>query len=217
MSNVVFDDISSGNSSLSLITAVGNKLSTTVNVYPSALNDLGESYQTSPVTRTPEGSTTTVLVNDNTYDKTANRSTPRLALPCRKEVPFITGDLYASTASEPETSDETAQRVYSARAGAPINLSAIVQPIMSQSTYLAVRNTNPSTVAIASPALTNTVRFYDGLTYIGSAPLLANGTLARLGVKQLAPGLHIFTAKYPEDSYYGTLNFGLVLVYAGLN
>jgi hypothetical protein len=212
LSNVVFDDTPSG-SSLSLITAFGNKLSTTVNIYPSVLNDLGESYQASPVTRTPEGSTTTVEVNDNSYDKTANLSTTRLALPCRKEVPFITGDLYVSTGSGRVTSDETAERTYSAKVGDPIQLDAIVQPVMSQSTHLAVGT--PNTVAVASPALTNAVRFYDGLTYVGSAALSANGTLARVQIEHLAPGLHIFTAQYPKDLYYSSLNFGLVRIYAG--
>ena len=33
-------------------------------------------------------------------------------------------------------------------------------------------------------------------------------------VKKISPGLHIFTAQYPQDAFYADLSFGLVVIKA---
>jgi hypothetical protein len=109
LSNVVFDDLpNGGGSSVSSITAFGNELTTQINVYPATFNALTAPLTEDP-TITPIGNTKLTL-NDNTYGGSAGLSTPRLALPCRAEVPFLTGDLYA-TASSTDMTDAPATRI----------------------------------------------------------------------------------------------------------
>jgi hypothetical protein len=60
-------------------------------------------------------------------------------------------------------------------------------------------------VAVASPAVTNAIRFYDGLRFLGAGNLSANGTLATLQIDRVTPGWHFYTAQYPKDAY-STLN-----------
>jgi hypothetical protein len=91
--------------------------------------------------------------------------------------------------------------------------------IMSQTTtfvkgsYGAV----PGLLAVGSPALRNPVEFYEGSRWIGIGHLSANGTLARLVLKNIPPGKHTYTAQYPADRYYSKHDLGLVTVEAGDN
>jgi polygalacturonase len=248
LSNVVFDDLGNGGgSSVSSITAQANELTTQINVYPAAFNALAAPL-TGPPTRTSSGNTELTL-NDNTYGGSARFSTPRLALPCSAEAPFLTGDLYA--ASSTEMTDGPATRIIAVsrahvvaanaetdifnvatagaeallkpaswtvvKAGASVTLNAVVQPVMSQTTYF-MKTLNlpaPGRVAIGSPALTNQVSFYEGPQLIGRAALSANGTLATLQLRALTPGLHLYTAQYPKDDTYSSgLVFGLIAIYA---
>ena len=68
----------------------------------------------------------------------------------------------------------------------------------------------PGLLSIGSPALTNSIVFYDGSEPIGMASLSANGTLATFTVNNISEGTHTYSAQYPADQYYDTLNFGSV-------
>jgi hypothetical protein len=70
----------------------------------------------------------------------------------------------------------------------------------------------PGLVALASPALTNAIRFYDGRFFVGTARLSGNGTLASLTLTNPKPGILIYSAEYPGDAYYDNLSFGFVVV-----
>jgi Glycosyl hydrolases family 28 len=203
LSNVVFDDLP-GNQGTSIGTtyAFNDQITTSRNIYPSTLNNLD--------TAVPN------YIGNNTYLAKTSVSTPSLANRCNRSVPFITGELFASKGEKQETGDTTNLNSVSTTAGSRVSLHAVVQPIMSQTTYVlpSANSVAQNVVAIASPALTNAIRFYDGLNYIGSSSLSANGTLASLEIKHISPGLHIFTAQYPKDSFYATLNFGSVVIYA---
>jgi polygalacturonase len=203
LSNVVFDDLP-GNQGTSIGTtyAFNDQITTARNVYPSTLNNLD--------TAVPD------YIGNNTYLAKTSVSTPSLANRCNRSVPFITGELFASRGEKQETGDSTNLNSVSTTAGSRVSLHAVVQPIMSQTTYVlpGATSTDPNVVAVASPALTNAIRFYDGPNYVGSSSLSANGTLASLEIKHISPGLHIFTAQYPKDSFYATLNFGSVVIYA---
>jgi polygalacturonase len=203
LSNVVFDDLP-GNQGTSIGTtyAFNDQITTSRNIYPSALNNLD--------TAVPN------YIGNNTYLAKTSVSTPSLANRCNRSVPFITGELFASKRAKQETGDTTNLNSVSTAAGSRVSLHAVVQPIMSQTTYVlpSANSVAQNVVAIASPALTNAIRFYDGPTYIGSSSLSANGTLASFEIKHISPGLHIFTAQYPKDSFYATLNFGSVVIYA---
>ncbi len=202
-SNVVFDDLP-GNQGTSIGTtyAFNDQITTARNVYPSTLNNLD--------TAVPD------YIGNNTYVAKTSVNNPSLANRCNRSVPFITGELFVSKGEKQETGDTTNLNSVSTTAGSRVSLHAVVQPIMSQTTYVlpGATSTDPNVVAVASPALTNAVRFYDGPNYVGSSSLSANGTLASLEIKHISPGLHIFTAQYPKDSFYATLNFGSVVIYA---
>jgi polygalacturonase len=199
LNNVVFDDIATGNPSLPLlqITAAGNIISTATNVYPTALNSID------------------TIGSGNTYTEKTSTSSESLAPPCPSQLPFTSGELYTSGGTVITGSSPVPQYT-SLRAGDSVTLNAVVQPVMSQATVFVpnIYGSNPGLVAVGSPALTNPVNFYEGWTFIGAATLSANGTLASLALKNIRPGWHIYRAEYPADSYYATLNFGRVFVYA---
>jgi hypothetical protein len=101
-SNVVLDDPSDGSgTSISTISAIGTELNTVLNIYPETFNALSAPPLTPPaiVTR----GNTTLTLSDNTYGRTAWLSTPRLANPCRAQIPFLTGELFATVDAENST------------------------------------------------------------------------------------------------------------------
>jgi polygalacturonase len=208
LSNVVFDDLAGGKgTSLDSIVASYNSIGTFTNVYPAVFNLLDGSG-------TPPA-LPVLTIKGNSYGPRTSTSTPSLANPCNTSLPFITGELYASAGTVLATGADTNLNALTAKAGGTITLNEVVQPIMSQTTYpMWGKGTKDNLVAIGSPVLTNAVRFYDGVRYIGSASLTANGTLARLQIDRIAPGWHIYTAQYPKDAFYSNLNFGLIVVYA---
>jgi hypothetical protein len=220
LSNVVFDDLpANGGAPISSIVALGSRLSTLRNVYPSVFNDLtstviNDNPKSSPW---PGNNNVSLTLSDNLYGSMTGISTPMPANRCDSPIPFMTGELFASKDSALTAGDGTNLSVLTMRAGGSIALNAVVQPIMSQPTYVlpgANNDTKLNVVAIGSPTLTNAVSFYDGLRYVGSAKLSANGTLATLQIKNISPGMHVYTAQYPKDQFYAALNFGLVVVYA---
>jgi polygalacturonase len=220
LSNVVFDDLpADGATPISSIVAKGSRLSTLRNVYPSVFNDLTSTVidDTPPPSPWPGNKNVSLTLSDNLYGAMTPTSTPKARNRCDSPVPFITGELFASKESPLSASDGTNLSVLTTTAGSSIALNAVVQPIMSQTSYVlpgANNDTKLNVVAIGSPVLTNAVSFYDGSKYVGSAALSANGTLARLRIKNIGPGMHVFTAQYAKDQFYDTLNFGLVVVYA---
>jgi polygalacturonase len=212
LSNVVFDDVTTtGTLSLYSIVATNNFIGTVTNVYPAIFNQLAP-----PVTPPPPPPPAPIKVFDienNQYSSRTSTSTPSLAAACSTSLPFITGDLYASAGTVLATGDATNLNAFTARAGSTITLHAVVQPIMSQTTYpMWGKEAKNTIVAIGSPSLTNAVRFYDGTRYIGSAGLSTNGTLATLQINRITPGWHIYTAQYPKDAFYSNLSFGPVVV-----
>jgi hypothetical protein len=130
------------------------------------------------------------------------------------QVPFTTGELYFSLGSKPASGSATNLQTASVPAGSSITLQAVVQPVMSQTTYFVKESygANPGLLSVGSPGLINPVLFYEGLHLLGTGRLSANGTLATLVVRNISPGTHTYTAQYPKDYYYGTLNFGSVTV-----
>ena len=250
LSNVVFDDLRTGGSSISTLSALGNELSTAVNIYPATLNALAAPPLAPPATF--NRGKTTLTLSDNTYDRSTWLSTPRLANPCSTEIPFLTGDIYATVddSNPSRLPDQPAMRVLATssapavaanaetdtslvaaaaakallkprswatvKAGTSVTLNAVIQPAMSQTTYYMPSGDlpQPGLVALGSPVLTNQVQFYEGLHLVGSASIGANGTLAALRLPALTPGLHLYTAQYPRDTYYRKLAFGLIAIYA---
>lgn len=96
-------------------------------------------------------------------------------------------------------------------------LWTMVQPATSQMTeyvpsYAGAGHT--PVIAVGAPALTKSVKFYEGSTLLGSGGLTANGTAASLTIYGITAGTHTYTAQYPGDSYYGALAFGSVTVTA---
>lgn len=212
LSNVVIDDKTPGDeTSLSKITAEGNDIITTKNVYPSVLNALSAPYNNLPANTTIGG--VALTLNDNAYSSMTPTSSAHLAQACHR-LPFLTGDLYLSNGSEPATGSATNLQSIVMEEGSAATLNAVVQPIMSQTTLFVPSSyeANPGLLAVGSPSLTNPIRFYDGQQLIGTASLSANGTLASLVVRNMAAGRHIFRAQYPADQYYGSLTFGSVTV-----
>jgi len=215
LANVVFDDVSKQNPSIAGIYAIGNEIATKKNVYPAVFNDLASPPVDKPLPTPWNNTSLDLTLSDNSYTTPGTPiSSPWLANPCNRAVPYITGDLFASNGNALATGDATNLTTFSTTAGSSISLNAVVQPIMSQTT-LAIpgKTAAQNIVAIASPALTHSVRFYDGFRYVGSAVLSANGTLASIQIKNLSPGWHFFSAQYSKDQFYSTLNFGLVTVY----
>ena len=110
--------------------------------------------------------------------------------------PYVVGDLFlGGNANNKQTTTLSL--------GSSVTLNAMVEPAMSQVTY-------GGTVAAA--ALTNAVNFLEGSTVVGTGTLGANGTLATASIKPTTTGTHTYTAQYPADSNYSTLNFGSVTV-----
>lgn len=209
LSNLVFDDLADGGGTpLAAIDAQYDSITTARNVYPAVFNLLDGSGA-------PPALPVLDIV-DNTYSARAVRSTPWLANPCRASLPFITGELYATTGSVVATGNSSGSDPLVVDAGSTFTLNAVVQPIMSQTSY-AMPGKNPpddNVVAIASPSLTNRVRLYDGHKYVGSAALSANGTLVSFEISSITPGWHFYSAQYPQDRFYSGLNFGSIIVYA---
>ena len=203
LDNVVFDDTAPGVNSVGQITAIGNVFTTTTNVYPSAFNELA-------APGTGEG-IPALTTDSNSYVSTTSTSDKAMAYPCSlQRLPFTTGDLYVSTGSASNLQNVAVD------AGDSVTLNAVVQPIMSQTTFFNPKGygSNPGLLAVGSPALTNAVEFYEGDSLVGKASLSANGTLASLVVNDISEGWHTFRAEYPADSIYGTLRIGKVVVYA---
>jgi len=210
LDNVVFDAFSSGTTSLGSITALGNELTTSTNVYPSAFNQLLAGSQK----ETKDYQGTQLVLQNNTYDSMTAVSDPSLAYPCLGTMPFVSGELFASGGSQSATRAATSTRTLVLAPGDSITLDAVVQPIMSQTTLFIADSygKQPGLLSIGSPALTNSILFYDGLELIGTASLSANGTLATIVVNDISAGTHTYTAQYPADQYYDALNFGSVTV-----
>ncbi|MEI9978557.1 MAG: Ig-like domain repeat protein [Edaphobacter sp.] len=215
LNNVVFDDIQPDQSSVSLITATGNLLSTVTNVYPSVLNDLTAPVMPDP--STPMEGNTQLILNGNAYAAMTSTSDRGQAYDCKSSLPlpFLLGDLYLSQGGTPGTGSATNLQSITLTQGGSVTLNAVVQPAMSQTTHFAragVYPANPGLLSIGSPALTNPVNFYEGTTLLGSGSLSANGTLATLTLNNVSAGTHTYTAQYPADAYYATFNFGSVTV-----
>jgi polygalacturonase len=210
LDNVVFDDFSSGSPSLTAIMAMGNELTTRTNVYPPVLNGLlAESNK-----ETKDDHGTHLVLQNNTYDSMTTVSDPSLAYPCLGTMPFVSGELFASGGTQSRGTAAPDPRTVSLAPGDSIALNAVVQPIMTPTT-LFVPNSygkQPGLLSIGSPALTNPVLFYEGTELIGLANLSANGTLATFQINNISVGTHTYTAQYPADQYYDTLNFGSVTV-----
>jgi len=210
LDNVVFDDFSSGSPSLTAIMAMGNELTTRTNVYPPVLNGL--LADSNKVTKDDHG--THLVLQNNTYDSMTTVSDPSLAYPCLGTMPFVSGELFASGGTQSRGSAAPSPRTVLLAPGDSITLNAVVQPIMTPTT-LFVPNSygkQPGLLSIGSPALTNPVLFYEGSELIGLAGLSANGTLATFQVNNISVGTHTYTAQYPADQFYDTLNFGSVTV-----
>jgi len=211
LDNVVFDDIQPNLSSLGQITAQGNIATTQTNVYPALFNQLN----TTAAETTTVGNTQLNL-EANTYDVITSVNSQTMAYQCSSQrPPFTVGELYASIAS-PATGSSTNLQQAHIDGGGSITLNAVVQPVMSQTTFFNPKgyNAKPGLLAVGSPALTNAIVFYEDGKMIGTAQLSANGTLASLTVDNVQPGTHTFTARYSADPYYDTLDFGSVIVNA---
>jgi polygalacturonase len=211
LDNVVFDDSPDAPPSIASIEAEGNAFSTVTNVYPSVFNRLDHGYVADPKAAKDQESGVLLTLSDNTVDPTTSTSDPSLAYACRTDaLPFTVGDLFINTSRARNL--QTA----SVAAGDAVVLNAVVQPAMSQTTHFIPGSygASPGLLAVGSPALSNPVVFYEGGRLIGVGALSANGTLATLVVRDIPPGVHRYTAQYPADRYYRTLNFGAVTVTA---
>jgi polygalacturonase len=208
MNNVVFDDPTggdAGDSTISLIDAQGNQISTLNNVYPAVLNEL---------TQNGTIENTQLEASYNSYAAMTQTNDPSLAYGCPSgPVPFLTGELYLS-GTQLATSSATNLQSLSVNLGDPFTLNAIVEPAMSPTTRFQQNafQSNPGLLAVGSPALTKNVWFYEGATPVGKAAILANGTLASLTLQGSTLGVHTYTAVYPADKYYPSLGFGSVTV-----
>jgi len=209
LNNVVFDDFTSGATSLGSIMALGNSLTTSTNVYPPALSHL---YADSTEEKEDYEGTHLVLQN-NTYDGMTSVNDPSLAYPCTGTMPFVSGELFFTLDPRLKNVAATTLRTI-VFAGDTITLNAVVQPIMSQTTLFVPDSygKQPGLLSIGAPALTNQVLFYEGSELIGMGSLSANGTLATFAVTDISAGTHTYTARYPADHYYDTLDFGSVTV-----
>jgi hypothetical protein len=213
LSNVVFDDLGGSGTPLSEITATGNVLTTTRNVYPSVLNALSAPYVTTP--EPVLNGNTSLVLSGNTYDSMTPVNNSRLAYPCPASIPFFTGELFASQGGAFATGSSTNLSWTTVSAGSTNTLHAVIQPIMTQATYFMPRiyGAKPGLLAVGSPAPTDSLRYYDNFRLVGEASLSANGSLASLEIKRIREGWHIYTAEYPSDSIYAGLRFGRVAVY----
>lgn len=206
--NVVFDDAaasvsSASGSSIETVDAEGNQFVTLTNIYPPLLNQLHADYSAPPLKSTKTGNTTLTL-NENRYLKTTPTHTPSFAYACPQgRPPFVTGELYLSVDGQHFNGNSLA----TVREDRNVTLNAVVQPIMSQSTYM---SEDTARLAIGSPQLTNPVIFYEQGRPVGEGRLSANGTLARVVLAHIPPGVHTYTAEYPADRFYQRLVFGSV-------
>jgi hypothetical protein len=181
------------------------------NVYPSVFNRLESDYVQTPKPLNDKESGVALTLSDNTDDPTTTTSDASLAYACKPgALPFTVGDLFVNAGGV--TNLQTA----SVTAGDSVRLNAVVQPAMSQTTHFIPNSygVSPGLLAIGSPALVNPVLFYEGKRLIGFGELSANGTLATFVVRNIRPGTHTYTAQYPADRYYRTLDFGSVTVTA---
>lgn len=110
---------------------------------------------------------------------------------------FLVGELYLSTATSANLSTVTVP------GPGTVTLNAMLQPAMSQVTYL-------NSTGTAAP--TASVQFYEGTNMVGTATLGGNGTIASLTLTGVASGTHTYTAQYPGDSTYTSYPFGSVTV-----
>ncbi|QOY85854.1 glycosyl hydrolase family 28 protein [Paludibaculum fermentans] len=207
LDNVVFDDVAQGQTSLAEITAIGTAFTTVNNVYPPILNNLNNQAAAS-------AAGPTLNLDSNFYAKATSVSDPSLAYACPAKPPFVTGELYLTLGRTLPLGEPSSLPTATINAGGSVTLNAVVQPIMSQSTFFNPKgyNAQPGLLAVGSPALTNPVEFYEGDVLVGTAKLSANGTLATLAIRHLKPGTHVFTARYPADAYYDATAFGSVTV-----
>lgn len=190
LGNVVIEGIQTAN-----IEASDNIIRTVENIYPRALNALaGNSYP----------------VKTDTFDRD-------LAIPCPASLwPFLTAELYPSSATGVPLQDGSSSQALTIRAGQDVTLNAVVQPAMSQSDWYQPDDigVKPGTLAIGAPALTGPIEFREGEEKVGVAGLGANGTLASVIVPKIAKGRHVYTARYRGDAHYRLLSFGRVVVQA---
>jgi Glycosyl hydrolases family 28/Bacterial Ig-like domain (group 3) len=110
---------------------------------------------------------------------------------------FLVGELYLSTAATTNLSTETVP------GPGTVTLNAMLQPAMSQVTYMNSTGTAAPTAA---------VQFMEGTNVVGTAALGGNGTIASLTLTGVAAGTHTYTAQYPGDSNYAAYPFGSVTV-----
>lgn len=206
--NVVFDDLETGERSLTDVAAKGNVLRTLDNVYPPVLNSL-DGGPPDP----PPG----WVLRHNRYVRKTAVSDAALAIPCpAQRWSFLTGELYLSRSGSQPSDRATNLQAISVPVGSSVTLNAVVQPAMSQSTWFVPESyhATPGLLAIGAPALTEPVEFYEGRTLVGTGSLGANGTLATATIRKIGLGLHTYTAKYPGDAYYRPFLFGDVRVTA---
>jgi hypothetical protein len=209
MNNIVFDDPIGGNpgdSTISLIEAEGNQISTVNNVYPALLNQL-------TTTETQIGNTQLQL-SGNSYQAMTSTNDPSLANACPSgPLPFLTGDLYLS-GDKLATNSATNLQTITVHKGDQFTLNAVVEPIMSPTTRFqqGAFGSTPGLLAVGSPAPTQNVWFYEGANPVGKAMISANGTLASLTLQDKDVGTHTYIAVYPADKYYSNFVFGSVTV-----
>jgi large repetitive protein len=110
---------------------------------------------------------------------------------------FLVGELYLSTLTSTNLSTVTVP------GPGTVTLNAMLQPAMSQVTYM-------SSTGTAAP--TAPVQFFEGTNMVGTATLSGNGTIASLTLNGVAAGVHTYTAEYPGDSNYAAYPFGNVTV-----
>lgn len=119
------------------------------------------------------------------------------AFDCTNAFPYVVGELYLSTATQNNL------QTLNIAPGASFTLNAMAQPAMSQVSHAAWTG---------APPLANPIVFLEGSTVVGAASLAANGTLASLTLTNVPSGTHTYTAQYPADTNYPSLNFGAVTV-----
>jgi hypothetical protein len=89
-------------------------------------------------------------------------------------------------------------------AASPFTLQAILQP----GSFVDTKESAPLPAGAS-------IIFQDNGATIGTGSLGANGTMASLSLKDVAPGSHLYTATYPGDSNYPEYTFGAVPVDVG--
>jgi polygalacturonase len=110
---------------------------------------------------------------------------------------FLVGELFLSSSTSTNLSSVTVP------GPGTVTLNAMLQPAMSQVTYM----NSTGTAALTAP-----VQFFEGTNMVGTATLGGNGTIASLTLTGVAAGAHTYTAQYPGDSTYAAYSFGSVTV-----